>query len=185
MPTMPSVVQFFVLLSIVHVFGQKTQFNFKRRVSLNDKKNSAISWLSDDKSITIRAEYGTQGWLGFGFSPKGEMGGADIVIAWIDKNGKGQISDRHATSNGFPPADSKQDYKLLDSSKNATHTVITFHRLLKTGDKEDLDLTTNAVTNLIWAYNDMIPESIDAIDYHHSNRGAVRNVNLLSPKARN
>lgn len=75
--------------------------------SLQPSENYTHSWIVDqeqpelyqmfsklvdkDQFIQFELHCKTNGWLGFGLSPNGDMPGADIVIAWIDQNGKAQL----------------------------------------------------------------------------------------------
>ena len=49
-----------------------------------------VSWRKDDiaEEITFLVEVKTRGWIGFGISPTGAMINSDLIIAWIDDNGK-------------------------------------------------------------------------------------------------
>ena len=33
----------------------------------------------------------TTGWIGLGISPNGQMPGSDVVIGWVDNNGRGYL----------------------------------------------------------------------------------------------
>ena len=49
--------------------------------------------------------------------------------------------DMYAVGNDVPMLDKRQDVELLDGHENATHTVFTFRRPLRSCDTEhDLDL---------------------------------------------
>lgn len=54
-----------------------------------------IFWLpgaTDEDNITFEVQVKTKGWIGVGFGPIAGMANADIVIMWIDRDGRGQIS---------------------------------------------------------------------------------------------
>lgn len=52
--------------------------------------NYLLHWNVDmeNEVITFGVNASTTGWVGFGISPNGQMPGSDVVIAWVDENGK-------------------------------------------------------------------------------------------------
>ena len=62
---------------------------------LDPKENFKLYWsVKDaDKSIHFAAEVKTIGWVAFGISAglSGSMKGADIVVGWVDSQGKGHL----------------------------------------------------------------------------------------------
>ena len=42
----------------------------------------------DAKTISFAMRVRTEGWVGFGISPNGQMPGSDVVIGWVDADGK-------------------------------------------------------------------------------------------------
>lgn len=40
------------------------------------------------EELTFAVNVSTNGWVGFGISPNGQMPGSDVVIAWVDSNGQ-------------------------------------------------------------------------------------------------
>ena len=51
-----------------------------------------VYWkMLDDDYIQFELHARTTGWVGFGISPNGGMNGADMVIGWVDNNGKGHF----------------------------------------------------------------------------------------------
>ena len=128
-----------------------------------------------DQAIRLAVEVKTTGWVGFGISVglTGSMKGADIVIGYVDGNGRGHLSDRHAAANTMPSVDAQQDYELLGASEAGGITILKFKRKLVTCDKNDLAIPLGT-TKVIYAYG-----SKDAIGYHFNTRGA-RSVNLMN-----
>uniref|UniRef100_A0A914W9W3 DOMON domain-containing protein n=1 Tax=Plectus sambesii TaxID=2011161 RepID=A0A914W9W3_9BILA len=178
----------FLALSTAQQQLQQTQQrpNYTHHAVLDPNGKFLVHWrpgTNDTDFITFECEVATQGWIGLGFSSNGAMTGADIVIAWIDQSGKPQISDRHGPTqgNGFPPADSSQNYELLSGRKNRTHTVITFRRRHDTCDHQDWKITSDT-TRLIWAYNDQVPTSAENIPIH-TQRG-VQSAQLVNPQTK-
>lgn len=63
-------------------------------VSLDEESNYLLDWSYDlsEKTMQFTVRVKTTGWVGFGISPyTGKMPGSDIVIGWIDKNGKAYL----------------------------------------------------------------------------------------------
>jgi hypothetical protein len=56
--------------------------DFTHTVWLSDAM--LVRWRVDNGIIAIEATARTNGWMGFGFSANGAMGGADIVVAWFN-----------------------------------------------------------------------------------------------------
>ena len=56
-------------------------------VALHD--NYTLYWNYDltEKSISFAVRVRTEGWVGFGLSPTGQMPGSDVVIGWVDEQG--------------------------------------------------------------------------------------------------
>uniref|UniRef100_A0A914WCD3 DOMON domain-containing protein n=1 Tax=Plectus sambesii TaxID=2011161 RepID=A0A914WCD3_9BILA len=174
-----------VLLALFAVSSAQ-QLNFTHHAVLDPNEKFQLNWnpaTDGSDYFTFECVVATRGWLGLGFSSNGAMAAADMVIAWVDASGNPQISDRHgpAQGNGYPPADSKQDYELVSGRKNDTHTVITFRRKQDTCEPQDWKITSDT-TRLIWAFNDQVPTSADDIS-KHTERG-VKSVQLVNPQTK-
>jgi len=130
-----------------------------------------------DKSMHFAVEVNTTGWVGFGISAglSGSMKGADMVVGWVDSQGKGHLQDYHGqeAKNGRPILDRNQDYSLVGSYESNSVTVLKFTRKIITCDKDDRDISL-VTTKVIYAFG-----KDDVLSYHSGNRGA-RSLNLLS-----
>ena len=63
-------------------------------VSLDEESNYLLDWSYDisQKTMQFTVRVKTTGWIGFGLSPyTGKMPGSDIVIGWVDENGKAHL----------------------------------------------------------------------------------------------
>ena len=76
----------------------------------------------------------TLGWMGFGLSEHGSMPGSDMVVAWVDSNGKVHAEDRWANGHTKPTLDDCQDWQALQGVQKNGFTTIHLKRKLKTGD---------------------------------------------------
>ncbi|XP_073708793.1 DBH-like monooxygenase protein 2 homolog [Garra rufa] len=140
---------------------------------LDHENNVRLRWGFDEIQRTIMFEVtvNTSGWVGFGFSPKGGMTGADIVIGGVGPDGS-YFSDRHAGGNAMPEVDQLQNYKLLSLTESNGKTVMKFQRSIDSCDKDDLTIT-DLPMKLIYAYG-----QTDDITYHSTQRG-TKELNLL------
>ena len=80
----------FLLLICVAKYTTATQFH----VSMDEDLHYLLDWSynNDDSTMTFTIRVKTTGWVGFGISPyTGKMPGSDIVIGWVDNNGKAYL----------------------------------------------------------------------------------------------
>ncbi|KAF4099806.1 DBH-like monooxygenase protein 2 homolog [Onychostoma macrolepis] len=132
-----------------------------------------LKWGFDEiqGSILFELTVNTSGWVSFGFSPKGGMTGADIVIGGVGPKGS-YFTDRYAGGNSMPVVDQQQNYKLLSLTESDGKTVMKFQRSISSCDENDLAIT-NLPMKLIYAYG-----QADDITYHSTRRG-TKELNLL------
>uniref|UniRef100_A0A8C2HF35 Monooxygenase, DBH-like 1, like n=1 Tax=Cyprinus carpio TaxID=7962 RepID=A0A8C2HF35_CYPCA len=140
---------------------------------LDPEHKVQLKWGFDEIKGTILFELtvNTSGWVGFGFSPKGGMTGADIVIGGVGAKGS-YFTDHHAQGNSMPVVDKQQNYKLLSLTESDGKTVIKFQRSISSCDENDLPIT-DLPMKLIYAYG-----QTDDIMYHSAQRG-TKELNLL------
>ncbi len=80
------------------------------------------------------------------------------------------FQDRYAEDESLPKIDKSQDWKLLKSAQNETHTILQFSRPYKTCDNSyDLEITNDTI-RLIYAFGYNDPKSINDI-HKHNQRG--------------
>uniref|UniRef100_A0A3P9KJA9 Monooxygenase, DBH-like 1, like n=1 Tax=Oryzias latipes TaxID=8090 RepID=A0A3P9KJA9_ORYLA len=123
-------------------------------------------------NITFQLAVNSTGWISLGFSPSGEMYGADIVIGGVGPNGN-YFNDYHAKEEVMPLLDKEQSYTLLSMMENDGQTIMTFQRAIQSCDEEDFHITAQPI-KLIYAYG-----TSDEIKYHGPRRG-TKEVNLLN-----
>eukprot|EP00794_Sanderia_malayensis_P012195 gene12195-13451_t len=165
---------FMLLLPVLHA---NLDADYAHSAFLDPDEIFKLYWTPNhkEKTINFAAEVKTTGWVGFGISPglTGSMKGSDIVMGYVDSNGKGHLSDYHATGKVMPLLDSQQNYQLTASSQNAGTTILQFKRKLTTCDKNDLDIPLGT-TKVIYAYG-----PTDEISFHHERKGA-RSLSLMN-----
>ncbi|XP_023665921.2 DBH-like monooxygenase protein 1 homolog [Paramormyrops kingsleyae] len=141
---------------------------FKHSAILDSHGKYRIKWKHHETTITFEMEVETTGYVGFGFSPNGEMALSDIVIGGVE-NGKPYIQDCFTDSKRKVHRDPEQNYRLEYAMENLTHTVLGFSRELRTCDRRDKDITESTV-RVIWAYHTE-DIGLSGPKYHGSNRG--------------
>ena len=83
---------FFLMTKISAQSGMANPNQF--HVSLDEESNYLLEWSYDvsQKTMQFTVRVKTTGWIGFGLSPyTGKMPGSDIVIGWVDENGKAHL----------------------------------------------------------------------------------------------
>uniref|UniRef100_T1GKL6 DOMON domain-containing protein n=1 Tax=Megaselia scalaris TaxID=36166 RepID=T1GKL6_MEGSC len=125
-------------------------------VDLNE--DFRILWTIINQDITFEIQARTLGYVGFGFSPDGNLPGSDIAIGWVDR-GQTYFQDRHIKSYGDtePVVDPSQDYILMLGYENSTHTVLRFRRKLDTCDTAHDIPITNDTMRIIYMYHEGDP----------------------------
>lgn len=110
-----------------------------------------LCWSVVDEQLRMVAVYPGSTWIGVGWGQR--MQGADAVIGRPDA---GSVTDSYITGRRLEDilADKRSD--IVDSSLNVEHgfTTMAFTRPLDTGDGEDVRLTPQGWTTLLWASGD-------------------------------
>ena len=80
---------FLLLLCTVCLGGHDLSEEY-RFSSLLDGDDYVLHWNFNlqTERIEFAVNVSTQGWVGFGISPNGQMPGSDVVIGWVDSDGK-------------------------------------------------------------------------------------------------
>ncbi|KAK3781429.1 hypothetical protein RRG08_019055 [Elysia crispata] len=137
-----------------------------------------LYWNFNNTHIILEMVVKTNGWVGFGISPKGAMKSSDVIIGWV-KDGQVHFADRHADGHFLPAKDSHQDWSLISGHENGEYTVLKVVRKLDTCDDQDRPIMSGT-TRVIYAYGPNDPTSDDTISYHGSTRG-TKSLLLLDP----
>jgi hypothetical protein len=122
-----------------------------------------IFWSVDKPKIELAfLVQQTEGWIGFGISEAGGMGGSDMAVAILQSNPANPIAlqDRHSLGHSEPLLDSKpgeNDWVLTGTERNSTHTLVQVSRALDTGDKvqDRLILDNGLPTHVIGAFGSL------------------------------
>ena len=104
------------------------------------------------QEVTFNLDVETSGWIGLGFSKDGYMAGSDMIMAYIDSNGKALAFDMFANSRAAPPQDSSlggtSDLTNIQGAFANKRTSITFTRKLMTMDKYDYTIIQGEKINV-------------------------------------
>ncbi|XP_032850944.1 putative DBH-like monooxygenase protein 2 [Tyto alba] len=132
------------------VIGKPAPPLLRFSIFLDPSNTVYLRWDHDEQELmTFELQVPTTGWVAFGFSPRGELPGSDIVIGGIFPNGSIYFSDCHMVDEATLEEDESQDYQLLSVTENETSTTMLFKRHLRTCDPNDLDITTDTARLIV------------------------------------
>ena len=66
-------------------------YDFHKTLDSAGKYELYWSFDLEKETISFAVRVQTTGWIGFGLSPNGQMPQSDVVIGWVDDNGKGYL----------------------------------------------------------------------------------------------
>ncbi len=89
--TIPLLLSFIFIHSAVAAHDLSREYRFSAEFAGGDY---LLYWnvALESKVISFAVDVATTGWVGFGISPNGQMPGSDVVIAWVDNNGRVSFS---------------------------------------------------------------------------------------------
>ncbi|EDV25404.1 uncharacterized protein TRIADDRAFT_63840 [Trichoplax adhaerens] len=154
--------------------------SYRHFAYLDENEKFQMYWTANDtlQMIDIAIAVQTTGWVGFGFSPyTGRMPGSDVVIGWVDNQGKIYLQDRFATGHTVPELDTQQDYTLFGGEETNGMTILKFKRKYVTGDSKDLAIE-DGTTKLIWSYHTADPTAPNVFTKHEFQ--GTRSINLFN-----
>ena len=87
-----------LLTAIVHFTACAHNLDEEYRFSATLDEGYTLHWNFDleRQTIAFAVNVSTTGWVGFGFSPNGQMPQSDVVIGWVDNDGNTQF---HVSAN--------------------------------------------------------------------------------------
>ncbi|XP_071518368.1 DBH-like monooxygenase protein 1 [Panulirus ornatus] len=151
--------------STVMTGGSLEVIDLVHRIVLDPSGGFVMLWTPREDDIVIEVQVATAGYVGVGFSPKGGMKGADIVLGWVDDANKVFLHDRYSDGYTVPKVDESQDVELLGGYQNDTHTVLRFSRPWVTCDHNDFRLSDDTV-RIIWSYANQDPSNEMTMKIH-------------------
>eukprot|EP00485_Elphidium_margaritaceum_P023517 CAMPEP_0202712258 /NCGR_PEP_ID=MMETSP1385-20130828/36148_1 /ASSEMBLY_ACC=CAM_ASM_000861 /TAXON_ID=933848 /ORGANISM="Elphidium margaritaceum" /LENGTH=656 /DNA_ID=CAMNT_0049372229 /DNA_START=22 /DNA_END=1992 /DNA_ORIENTATION=+ len=144
---------------------------FDHHTYLRPSEDYRLYWkLLEDERVEIGIEAETTGWVGFGLSDDQTMGGADIILGWVDdSDAKTYLQRRHSVSiyNRNPVFDEDLSDDLVEASQENGVTRLRFTRqLFPCADDENhfVKQVMMGTSFVIFAYNQEDPICTDSDD---------------------
>ncbi|XP_041420557.1 DBH-like monooxygenase protein 1 isoform X1 [Xenopus laevis] len=151
---------------------------YSHSAMLDGQGKYMLHWRHHGTSVTFLLQVETLGYVGFGFSPNGDMASSDIVIGGVE-GGKPYLQDFYSDSNRILHRDPHQNYLLEYAMENGTYTILKFSRDLHTCDPNDKTITESTI-RVIWAFhNEDFGQT--GPTYHGLNKGR-KSLRLLNPE---
>ncbi|XP_013389566.1 uncharacterized protein LOC106158210 [Lingula anatina] len=91
----------------------------------------------DEVTFTLKAKNTENKWIGIGFSPDRNMPDTDVIVGWVEADGRVVVQDRKAVGYSPPLVDSRSDIKNIEGSQLFGVTTIKFTRARNTGDNQN------------------------------------------------
>ena len=84
---------FVVAIFMVHVNAHthdelSEQYTYSVQMDSNGRYTMFYSYDDDSSTLQFAVLVQTTGWIGLGISPNGQMPSSDVVIGWVDQNGR-------------------------------------------------------------------------------------------------
>ncbi len=122
-----------------------------------DKGNFELHWQVLGENVFIAMKAKTNGWVSLGIAPTVMMKDADMIIAWVEKNGETKLFDAFSTGEMGPhPPDEKlggtNDISTFAGTELGEYTTIEFQRKLDTGDSYDRPFPRSGNLKIIVAF---------------------------------
>lgn len=134
-----------------------------------------LSWQVNESAgdATFELQLNGTGYVAIGFG--GGMTKTDMVLCWVDMDGKAHAQDSFSTGHTLPLADIKlngtDDVQVLGGSVESGRMTVQFQRKLITGDKLDFPLKATGAFDVVYAWQNGAPGTFK---YHHKNHSHVK-----------
>jgi hypothetical protein len=132
-----------------------------------------LHWEVRGDTFAAALDAATKGWVSLGIDPQTIMDKADMIIGWVDAEGRAHGLDCFSVDMFGPhPPDTdlggKDDLISFGGTEKDGRTVFEFIRPLSAGDPYDKPIPSKGELSVIWAYADT-----DDFDEIHSSAGAA------------
>ncbi len=115
-----------------------------------------FQWKIQGGNIEIKVTSPEKGWIGVGFDPDSLMKGANFIVGYVD-GGVGYIEDHYGHKSIEHESDvtlgGSDDVTLIDSSENASGTMLHFSMPLDSGDEYDKPIVAGQSYKVLLAYH--------------------------------
>jgi hypothetical protein len=153
---------------------------FNNQIILEEPDLYLLYWNYNDTDITFEIHVKNAiGWVAFGLSPNGGMFGSDIILTWLNPNGKFHFTDRFINQDSMPkiPIDKKQNWINLHSENRNGYLISKFTRKLKTCDGDDIEILPGT-PRVIYAWGSQFIN--EDVTYHGPMNRGSRSLPLIS-----
>jgi hypothetical protein len=114
----------------------KPSETYQQYVDLIENGIYRLYWNYNNRYFTGEIHVKTLGWIGFGFSPNGQMNNSDVFVGWIDLNARAHFTDRFLIGRNAI-VDKNQNWKLLKYSEQNEYSIFKFERPIQLCDLND------------------------------------------------
>lgn len=162
--------------------GVVTDGEYRASYSLDDG-NFMIYWDFEDDVWKVALMVNTTGWVSLGLDPSSQMMDSDMIIGWVDDEGRVFIIDAFSTEAVGPhPPDTElggiDDIIDFGGTEADGWTTIEFTRETNSTDTYDRNVFEGQVLDIIWGYSG----SDEFSAYHNTHRGTVQDFNFTIDK---
>ena len=148
---------------------------FLHNATLQSPDQYMLFWNFTETEVIFKLVVKNAAWVGFGFSPNGDMDYSDVVVAYFNNNGSPNFTTRSIYEAPTMKVTQVPHANLLYMSQKNSYTTVIFERsqTLCGTSSEDINLNIISGTQyFIWAYGTSL--SNNDISYHETtNRGSV------------
>ncbi len=133
--------------------------NEYRNMTAFDSNRFELHWMVDGSEIYIGMRAQAIGYISMGIDPTNKMDESDMILGWVDTNGRPVVLDMYSTGPLGPhPVDTTQGGTddILDYNGTEINgwTTLEIRRELVTGDATDKDISLTELMTIIWAVSD-------------------------------
>ena len=122
----------------VKKFDSTPTSTYTSYIDLMKNGNMRLYWNTTSSGMFIgELHCRTLGWCSFGLSPNGGMDGSDVMVAWVNSNGRANFTDRYIVGRQVLVDTISQDWLLLHATEANGYTIIQFSRPIVLCSDED------------------------------------------------
>jgi hypothetical protein len=142
-----------------------------------------LYWNYTSTEIIFKTVVKTNGWLGFGISPNGEMAYSDLIVAYMNQNGTVNFTNRYVESSSILPIINKKQFwsMLFYTQKNGYTTAIFKRKLVICNVTNSIDIEPGTqYTIFAWGDSFSKTKNYTDIKYHSSVNRSSASLPLIS-----
>ena len=142
-----------------------------------------LFWNYTNTEIIFKTVVKTNGWIGFGLSPNGDMAYSDLIVAYINRNGSVNFTNRYVeSSSSLPKINIKQFwFMLFFSQKDGFTTAIFKRKLVICNVTNSIDIEPGTqYTIFAWGDSFSVAKNYTDIKYHSPSNRSSASLPLIS-----